>query len=53
IRSSFNIYIPIEVRSTRYYNKLIFRYPILYKLTKDKYPSIVDKKLSSKVETYT
>ena len=52
IRGSFNICIPIEVRSTRCHKKLIFRCPMPHKLAEDKYPGTVDEKLSSEVGTY-
>ncbi|OBT83687.1 hypothetical protein VE02_07576 [Pseudogymnoascus sp. 03VT05] len=52
IRGSFNVCIPIEVRSTRYYKKLIFRCPMPHKLAEVKYPGTVDEKLSSEVGTY-
>jgi hypothetical protein len=52
IRGSFNVCVPIEVRSTRYYKKLIFRCPMPHKLAEVKYPGTVDEKLSSEVGTY-
>jgi len=51
IRGSFNICIPIEVQSTRFHKKLIFRCPMPHKL-EAKYPGTVDEKLSSEVGTY-
>ncbi|KAE9373899.1 hypothetical protein N431DRAFT_407595 [Stipitochalara longipes BDJ] len=32
IRGSFNVYIPLEVRSTSFHKKLMFRCPMLHKL---------------------
>jgi hypothetical protein len=52
IRGSFNICIPIEVRSARFHEKLIFRCPMPHKLAEAKYPGTVDEKLSSEVGTY-
>jgi hypothetical protein len=52
IRGSFNVCIPIEVRSTRCHKKLIFRCPMPHKLAEVKYPGTVDEKLSSEVGTY-
>ncbi|KAG9229613.1 hypothetical protein BJ875DRAFT_186009 [Amylocarpus encephaloides] len=52
IRGSFNVYIPIEVQTTRYHKKLIFRCPMPHKLAEVKYPGTVDKKLCSEVGTY-
>ena len=52
IRGSFNVCIPIEVRSTRFHKKLMFRCPMPHKLAEAKYPGTVDEKLSSEVGTY-
>jgi hypothetical protein len=52
IRGSFNICIPVEVRSTRFHKKLMFRCPMPQKLAEAKYPGTVDEKLSSEVGTY-
>lgn len=52
IRGSFNICIPVEVRSTRFHKKFIFRCPMPHKLAEDKYPGTVDEKLSSEVGMY-
>ncbi|TVY91114.1 hypothetical protein LAWI1_G004340 [Lachnellula willkommii] len=52
IRGSFNVCIPIEVQTTRYHKKLIFRCPMPYKLAEVKYPRTVDEKLCSEVGTY-
>jgi hypothetical protein len=52
IRGSFNICIPIEVQSTRFHKKLIFRCPMPHKLAEAKYPGTVDEKLSSEVGTH-
>ena len=52
IRGSFNVCIPVEVRSTRCHKKLIFRCPMPHKLAEVKYPGTVDEKLSSEVGTY-
>ena len=52
IRGSFNVCIPIEVQTTRYHKKLIFRCPMPHKLAEVKYPGTVDEKLCSKVGTY-
>src|ERR1700709_1712634 len=52
IRGSFNVCIPIEVRSTHCHKKLIFRCPMPHKLAEIKYPGTVDEKLSSEVGTY-
>jgi hypothetical protein len=52
IRGSFNVCIPVEVRSIRFYKKLIFRCPMPYKLAEAKYPGTVNEKLSSEVGTY-
>ncbi|PMD14764.1 hypothetical protein NA56DRAFT_664488 [Hyaloscypha hepaticicola] len=52
IRGSFNVCIPIEVRSTRFHKKLMFPCPMPHKLAEAKYPSTVDEKLSSEVGMY-
>ena len=52
IRGSFNVCIPIEIRSTRCHKKVIFRCPMPHKLAELKYPGTVDEKLSSEVGTY-
>jgi hypothetical protein len=52
IRGSFNICIPIEVQSTRFQKKFIFRCPMPHKLAEARYPGTVDEKLSSEVGTY-
>jgi hypothetical protein len=52
IRGSFNVCIPIEVRSTRCHKKLMFRCPMPHKLAEINYPGTVDEKLSSEVGTY-
>jgi hypothetical protein len=52
IRGSFNVCIPIEIRSTRCHKKLIFRCPMPHKLAEVQYPGTVDEKLSSEVGTY-
>ena len=52
IRGSFNVCIPIEVRSKCFHKKLIFRCPMPHKLAEAKYPGTVDEKLSSEIGTY-
>ncbi|KAH8772443.1 hypothetical protein F5882DRAFT_174322 [Hyaloscypha sp. PMI_1271] len=52
IQGSFNICIPIEVRSARFHEKLIFRCPMPHKLAEAKSPGTVDEKLSSEVGMY-
>ncbi len=46
------MYIPVEVRSAGFNQKLIFYCPMLYKLAEAIYPGTIDEKLSSKVGTY-
>ncbi|KAH9211846.1 hypothetical protein DL95DRAFT_510504 [Leptodontidium sp. 2 PMI_412] len=52
IRGSFNVCIPIEIRSARCHKKFMFRCPMPHKLAEAKYPGTVDEKLSSEVGTY-
>ena len=52
IRGSFNICIPLEVRSIRFNQKLIFRCPMPHKLAEASYLGTIDEKLSSEVGTY-
>jgi hypothetical protein len=49
ICESFNVCIPIEIRSTWCHKKLMFRCPIPHKLAEINYPGTVDEKLSSVV----
>lgn len=52
IRGSFNVCIPVEVRSAGFNQSLIFRCPMPHKLAEAKYPGTVDEKLSSEVGAY-
>ena len=52
IRGSFNVCIPVEVRSARFHKMLIFRCPMPHKFAEARYPGTVDEKLSSEVGTY-
>lgn len=52
IHGSFNLCIPVEVRSIRGRKKLILRCPMPHKLAEEEYPGTVDEKLSSEVATY-
>jgi len=52
IRGSFNVCIPVEVRSASFNKNLIFRCPMPHKLAEARYPGTVDEKLSSEVGTY-
>jgi len=52
IRGSFNVCIPVEVRSAGFNQKLIFRCPMPHKLAEATYPGTIDEKLSSEVGAY-
>lgn len=52
IRGSFNVCIPVEVRSAGFNKNLMFRCPMPHKLAEAKYPGTIDEKLSSEVGTY-
>ena len=52
IRGSFNVCIPIEVRSAGFNQKFIFRCPMPHKLAEATYPGTIDEKLSSEVGAY-
>jgi len=52
IRGSFNVSIPVEVRSAGFNQNLIFRCPMPHKLAEATYPGTIDEKLSSEVGTY-
>jgi hypothetical protein len=52
IRGSFNVCIPVEVRSAGFNKNLIFRCPMPHKLAEARYPGTIDEKLSSEVGTY-
>ncbi|KAH7418655.1 hypothetical protein BKA64DRAFT_717335 [Cadophora sp. MPI-SDFR-AT-0126] len=52
IRGSFNVCIPIKVRSSSCHKKLIFRCPMPHKLAEHQYPGTVDEKLGSEVGAY-
>jgi hypothetical protein len=52
IRGSFNVCIPVEVRSASFNKNLIFRCPMPHKLAEAKYPGTIDEKLSCEVGTY-
>ncbi|KAH8588764.1 hypothetical protein B0O99DRAFT_693204 [Bisporella sp. PMI_857] len=52
ICGSFNVCIPVEVRSASFNQNLIFRCPMPHKLAEAKYPGIIDEKLSYEVRTY-
>jgi hypothetical protein len=49
IRGSFNVCIPVKVRSAGFNQKLIFRCPMPHKLAEAKYPGTIDEKLSCEV----
>jgi hypothetical protein len=52
IRGSFNVCIPVEVRSAGFNKNLIFRCPMPHKLAEAKYPGSINEKLSCEVGTY-
>ena len=52
IRGSFNVCIPVEVRSASFNQKLIFRCPMPHKLAEATYPGTIDEKQSSEVGAY-
>jgi hypothetical protein len=49
---SFNVCIPVRIRSASFNKNLMSRCPMLHKLAEARYPGTVDEKLSSKVGTY-
>lgn len=49
IRGSFNVCVLVEVKSAGSIRKVIFRYPMLYKLTEARYPGSIDEKLGYEV----
>lgn len=52
IRGSFNVCIPVEVRSASFNKDLIFRCPMPHKLAEAKHPGTIDEKLSCEVGAY-
>ena len=52
IRGSFNVCIPVKVRSGSSYRKFILRCPMPHKLAENRYPGTVDEKLGCEVGTY-
>jgi hypothetical protein len=52
IRGSFNVCIPVEVRSAGFNQKLMFRCPMPHKLAEATYPGTIDEKLSAEVGAY-
>ena len=52
IRGSFNVCIPVEVRSASFNKNLMFRCPMPHKLAEAKYPGTIDETLSSQLGTY-
>ena len=52
ICGSFNVCIPVKVRSAGFNKNLNFRCPMPHKLAEARYPGTVDEKLSSEVGAY-
>jgi len=52
IRGSFNVCMPVRVRSAGFNKTLIFRCPMPHKLAEAKYPGTIDETLSSQLGTY-
>jgi hypothetical protein len=52
IRGSFNVCIPVEVRSASFNKNLLFRCAMPHKLAETKYPGTIDETLSSQLGTY-
>lgn len=52
IRGSFNVCIPVEVKSGSLSRKVVLRCPMPHKLAEAKYPGTVDEKLSCEVGAY-
>ena len=52
IRGSFNVCIPVEIKSANFNKNLLFRCPMPHKLAEARYPGTIDEKLSCEVGTY-
>lgn len=52
ISGTFNICIPIEVKSRRFNGEVIVRCPLPSKLAESRYPGTVDEKMSAEIASY-